>query len=358
MLSQNVGGDLCANEDALQSCIGQLARDFGSRRSLTCKLTDFDLPKVSVLPGMPHKRVCVFKFTASGDLEVLLNKSSITSRGSILVPRLPIYVWLFSAAITKFPALRGEYPCFLGDPGCWNTVAFSSNDPEACLVPDPQFFASGGWADFRAAVAANPIPWQARISKAFWRGRSTGIKRYWPPIAPDDMSWLPRAEFCSRARSSSVARHIDVGLVKWVQIPEDMLPILETSSLNADFVPKIEFSQFRYVFDIDGNSNSWEGLFTSLLTAACVLKIESEHGFRQWYYDRLVPWTHYVPVKSDLSDLESKVRWVLDNDDRAHEIGQAGFALAQSIDYNAELDAAVERLVGWCCHRNGDRVVQ
>ena len=36
------------------------------------------------------------------------------------------------------------------------------------------------------------------------------------------------------------------------------------------------------------NSNSWAGLFTSLLTAACVLKIESEHGFRQWYYDRLV----------------------------------------------------------------------
>ena len=223
-------------------------------------------------------------------------------------------------------------------------------------MPDPFFFASAGAADFRAAMIANSIPWRSRIPKAIWRGNSSGIKRYWPPISPDDISWLPRAEFCSRARSSRVASHIDVGLVRWVQIPEERLAILETSGLNADFVPKTVFSQFKYVFDIDGNSNSWSGLFTSLLTAACVLKIESEHGFRQWYYDRLVPWTHYVPVRSDLSDLESKVRWVLDNDDRAREIGEAGFALAQSIDYNTELDAAVGRLVALCCHGNGDRV--
>jgi hypothetical protein len=44
------------------------------------------------------------------------------------------------------------------------------------------------------------------------------------------------------------------------------------------------------------------------------------------------------------------VRWVLDNDDRAREIGEAGFALAQSIDYDAELDAAVGRLVEWGHH--------
>jgi hypothetical protein len=131
----------------------------------------------------------------------------------------------------------------------------------------------------------------------------------------------------------------------------------QKSGLNANFVPKEKFSQYKYVLDIDGNSNSWYGLFTSLLTAACIIKIESEHGFRQWYYDRLIPWTHYVPVRPDLSDLESKVRWVLDNDDRAREIGEAGFALAQSIDYNAESDAAVGRLVTRLRLGNGDRAI-
>ena len=141
-------------------------------------------------------------------------------------------------------------------------------------MPDPFFFASGGAADFRAAMRANPIPWRSRIPKAFWRGASSGIKRYWPPIAPDDMCWLPRAEFCSRARSSSVAAHVDVGLVKWVQIPDpEWLQLLNKSSFIANFVPKEKFSEYKYLFDIDGNSNSWSGLFTSLLTAACVIKI-------------------------------------------------------------------------------------
>jgi hypothetical protein len=353
------GGDLAAIEDTLQSSIAPLARDLGWRRTIKCKLAPLDLSRVSPYAPVAHMSTSVFKLTSCGDVELLINKSLIEIGHYMPISRLPIYVWLFGAAIERFPALRGEYTCFLGDPSFWNTLAFSSNHPEACLIPDPGFFASAGWADFRATMVANHIPWQARIPKVFWRGASTGIKRYWPPVAVDDMFWLPRAELCSRARSSSISPHIDVGLVSWVQIPDlKTLQILEKSTLIANFVDKVKFLQYKYVFDIDGNSNSWQGLFTSLLTAACVIKIGSEHGFRQWYYDRLVPWTHYVPVRSDFSDLENKVRWVLDNDDRARDIGEAGSALAQSIEYNAELEAAVGRLVSWCCHGRGDRAGQ
>ena len=124
------GKDLCAHEDAFQSCVGQLACDFGWRRALTCKLADLEFPKVSVLsplwrmnsqvvaspksnlallaPGMAHTNASVFKFTASGDLEILLSQSTITLRGGRPVLRLPVYIWLFCAALTKFPALRGE----------------------------------------------------------------------------------------------------------------------------------------------------------------------------------------------------------------------------------------------------------
>jgi hypothetical protein len=350
-------GDLVAIEDTLQSSIAPLARDLGWRRTIRCRLAPLDLPEISAAwPREQHTRTSAFKFTSCGDVELLINKSMIEMGRHSHIGCLAVYVWLFGAAIERFPALRGEYTCVLGDISFWNALAFSSNHPEACLIPDPHFFASGGWADFRATMAADRIPWQARIPKVFWRGSGIGIKRYWPPIAADDMFWLPRAVFCSRARSSSIAPDIDVGLTRWLNIPDlKTLQILEKSTLIADFVPKEKFAQYKYVFDIDGNSNSWQGLFTSLLTAACVIKIQSEHGFRQWYYDRLVPWTHYVPVRSDFSDLENKVRWVLDNDDRAREIGEAGCALAQSIDYNAELDAAVGRLVAWCCRGNGGR---
>ena len=29
----------------------------------------------------------------------------------------------------------------------------------------------------------------------------------------------------------------------------------------------------------------------------------------QWWYDRLIPWKHYIPVRSDLSDVKERFDW-------------------------------------------------
>ena len=41
-----------------------------------------------------------------------------------------------------------------------------------------------------------------------------------------------------------------------------------------------------------------------------VLKIEPKYF--DYFYSDLKPWTHFIPVKNDLSDLDEKVRWALD----------------------------------------------
>lgn len=109
-------------------------------------------------------------------------------------------------------------------------------------------------------------------------------------------------------------------------------------------VPATEFARYRVQIDIDGNSNSWSGLFRKLLTGNPVLKIASSHNFRQWYYDRLVPWQHYVPVESDMRDLVEKVRWALAHEDKARAIGDRGAALASTMTYDAELRHAVDTI--------------
>jgi hypothetical protein len=43
---------------------------------------------------------------------------------------------------------------------------------------------------------------------------------------------------------------------------------------------------------------------------------------RMWYFDLLKPYHDHVPVKADLSDLEEKIRWCRDNDDKCREIAQ------------------------------------
>ena len=41
-----------------------------------------------------------------------------------------------------------------------------------------------------------------------------------------------------------------------------------------------------------------------------VLKVEPKYF--DYFYSDLKPWTHFIPVKNDLSDLDEKVRWALD----------------------------------------------
>jgi SAM-dependent methyltransferase len=108
----------------------------------------------------------------------------------------------------------------------------------------------------------------------------------------------------------------------------------------ANFIPVNEFNRFKYQIDIDGNSNSWPGLFQKLLTGSPVLKVTSPYGFRQWYYDRLKPWVNFVPVAADMSDLVEKVKWLKAHDDAARQIGKRGRALAESLDYPGELKRA------------------
>jgi len=43
--------------------------------------------------------------------------------------------------------------------------------------------------------------------------------------------------------------------------------------------------------------------------------------------ESLVPWVHYVPVKNDLSDLISNIKWLRENDSKAKEIAKNGRAL-------------------------------
>lgn len=41
-----------------------------------------------------------------------------------------------------------------------------------------------------------------------------------------------------------------------------------------------------------------------------------------WYFPLLQPYVDHVPVKADLSDLEEKIRWCRQNDDKCRQIGE------------------------------------
>jgi len=66
--------------------------------------------------------------------------------------------------------------------------------------------------------------------------------------------------------------------------------------------------------------------------------------FRQWYYDRLMPWRHFVPVRADMSDLVEKIAWCRGHDGECAAIAAAGRAFAHAVTVEAEIADAARRL--------------
>ena len=120
-----------------------------------------------------------------------------------------------------------------------------------------------------------------------------------------------------------------------------------SQSLAHDKIGFRDFQKYRGVIDIDGHS--WSGRFGSLLCLnSVVLKVDPE--FVEYFYARqshrrnngrksdnsnnnhgennnnneLRAWKHYIPIRSDFSNIEEMAEYVLDpaNDDTLQEIVQ------------------------------------
>lgn len=65
------------------------------------------------------------------------------------------------------------------------------------------------------------------------------------------------------------------------------------------------------------------------MSGSCVIKVVSSRI--QWYHKRLKEWVHYVPVNSDLSDLEEILDWCILNPNACEEIAKNGHSIAYKI---------------------------
>ena len=84
-----------------------------------------------------------------------------------------------------------------------------------------------------------------------------------------------------------------------VQCSPDICNELKNRYQIAPFSPPEQFSRFKILIDIDGNSYS--GRFNHLLkTGSVIFKISGVDDLCTLITE---PWVDYVPVKMDLSDL-------------------------------------------------------
>jgi hypothetical protein len=255
--------------------------------------------------------------------------------------REELIAWRLLAILPLFLAyaasarVAGSCIVNLGDEGHRRGVAFCNlRSMDVLLVPDPYFVSTRGYEGLRNSVALDVAPWEERRPIALWRGNTTGYR------TSGDVMQLPRLMLCRLAARPENADYLDAGVTEFAQLRSDEAELVQRSGLARDFIHAQRFQHWKYHVDIDGNTNSWPGLFQKLLSGSAVLKVESGGPYRQWYYDRLKPFEHFIPVANDLSDLIEKIQYLRSHDAVARKIGAAGRKLALSMTFENELQRA------------------
>ena len=182
---------------------------------------------------------------------------------------------------------------------------------------------TSGYRALREHMQRDPLPpWHERLAMAFWRGSTTGSKdidlntlelnrRY--QLARMSRAWPDQLMPVSTELCNAVMHR---PINKW------SIACTSEGLLSATVNPW-HAALHTWQIDIDGNVNSW-GLLWKLLSGSCILRVESPR--RQWYHQRLQPWVHIVPIRSDLSDLGEKLEWCTKQHRACASIAAAGKA--------------------------------
>lgn len=190
-----------------------------------------------------------------------------------------------------------EITVFTGDVE-WDDACYSYSKTTSFnrLVPE---FSFGGWPEVgivdytetvKEIVAAGTK--EAATQKVGWIGcldTSPMRKRLFDigQASPDMMEIIPM-NWKEMPIDDAVARH---EATKYMSLPE----LVSTYAVLLD-IEGVGFSaRLKYLL--------WSG--------RPVILVDRPH--KEYFYEHLVPWEHYVPVKRDLSDLIEKTQWILGN---------------------------------------------
>ena len=91
---------------------------------------------------------------------------------------------------------------------------------------------------------------------------------------------------------------------------------------------KKEQSEYKYIIEVEGNVAAHR-IASDMLLGSVLLMVYTEYTL--WFQHLLKEYVHYIPVKSDLSDLVEKIRWCHEHDDVCEKIAKNARDFAMEI---------------------------
>jgi hypothetical protein len=282
--------------------------------------------------GIPYTADCIIRREGGGYTFLLPYQSTVRTTGMV-VDYGSAYLWW----LTNCPDAVTEMTVTVSDGNYASRARFapSSNRDDIVAIPDPYFCNTGGFAGWREKSDVAHCDWAQRSASVVWAGAGTGMGTFDPDLAAACPKRIAqRLRLCLALREVPDAQ----GRLYYVEPGDITMEVLRRHGLATGFMPEEDWMFRKFAVDIDGHTNTWSNLLVRFHLGCCVLKVDSQHGYRQWYYDRIRPWEHFIPVRADLSDLAEKIDWARSNDVRSREIAGNGRAFARTLTYEAFME--------------------
>lgn len=90
-----------------------------------------------------------------------------------------------------------------------------------------------------------------------------------------------------------------------------------------------------------GGGTTWDGTIRKLMLPG--LLFHHETPSKDWFYDELKPWVHYIPIDMTLENLHKQFLWAEDNPEEAKMIARQGQEFVKNMRTKEWMDEVYDR---------------
>ena len=226
-------------------------------------------------------------------------------------------------------------------------------------IPSYQYNYINGMGNYVASINDSmknsnlyEVGWKMKMPKVIFRGGPTGCG-----YTTMSNQRLKLIQFVEDAKSDptisqNIVELFNVGIVNndksvnesinTASIRNDPIyhiGMMNTNILSEGWMNMQEHSKYRYILHIDGNVNAYR-LLNTFLTGSLVLRVQS--NFTSWFEPMIHPFditeeevtsinAHYIPIRSDMSDLFFVLEWCENHQELCEQIATNALNLAREI---------------------------
>jgi len=162
------------------------------------------------------------------------------------------------------------------------------------------------------------IRWEKKIDKAFWRGGLTNGSpfRNLDRSNYDNCLLVPRCNLVLKYQDSLL---VDAGVTKFYK---DHPNSVNGTNLLKETAHYKKMLTYKALISIEGNdvSTSLKWMLFSRSVVLMPQPTKTSYAMEEL----LKPWVHFIPINSNLTNLEERVQWIKHNDKEAQKIAERG----------------------------------